>query len=340
MVEIQTLLREYKKNINVRISNHFSKDKDLFNAIGSSSEEALQRLEQFSHGGKGVRGGLFLLSAEIFGFKEENISFDIAAVLEILQASLLIHDDIMDNDFVRRGNPSVFAQYIKNGEKIQTTDSLSYGKSMAICVGDIGFFIAMQIAHNALVNHKNRDALLELLHKELIIVGLAQMDDVTFAANKEVPSTEEILNMYLYKTAHYTFSLPLTLGGIIGNQNSDTISQLEKLGEHLGLLFQLKDDELSVYGDEKITGKPVGSDIRENKKTILRALLTQKIGEKIIDPTEYLSLLEQHNIRGEIEKIMREYQTQAETIIEHLPISNEYKKTLLHLTTFVADRNS
>ncbi|HRN71022.1 MAG TPA: polyprenyl synthetase family protein [Candidatus Woesebacteria bacterium] len=354
MQNIKTLLQQHKKDINTRISTHISQSQYIFGSIGTTTNEALDRLETFTIGGKGIRGGLFILSAEMFGYKQREVVLDIAASLELLQSSLLIHDDIMDNDFVRRGNPSVFAQYIENGKHIGTADSLSYGKSMGICIGDIGFFMAMDIASKALHNHINRDKLVNKLHKELIIVGLAQMDDVTFAASQKTPEINEIINMYRYKTAHYTFSLPLTLGGIIADQTSDTISQLEKLGEYIGLLFQIKDDELSVYGKEKLTGKPIGSDLRENKKTVLRALLEknlshaeknqfEKISQKNITDSDiqyYLALLEQYQIREKIKNIMQQYESEATDNITNLQITQEHKQILLALLEYVTDRTA
>lgn len=354
MSDIKTVLGEYKQLINQHITDHFIEYKRTFGDIGITSKIALDRLELFSHGGKGVRGGLFILSANMFGTKTDTTLVDIAATLELLQASLLIHDDIMDNDLVRRGSPSLFAQYIENGKHIKAEDPLHYGRSMGICIGDIGFFIAMNITQQAVQNHEQKNKFLALLQKELIIVGLAQIDDVTFAAGKQIPTTQEILNMYLYKTAHYTLSLPLSLGAIITNQSDETIKQVEQLGEHLGIIFQLKDDEIGVMSNEQTIGKPIGSDLRENKKTILRCMLETKINPEelhIINSYEgaeikqkdvdfYVSLIKKYNITEEIAKIINQHQKKAQQIINNLIISDHSKQLLQQLLIFVRTRTS
>ncbi len=355
MSDIKNILGSYKREINERIIEHISEQKRIVGAVGTTSSEGLNRLGEFSLGGKGVRGSLSILSAEMFGFDKKNILLDIAACLEILQASLLIHDDIMDNDLTRRGNPSLFAQYIKNGEEIKANDPVHYGRSMGICIGDIGFFIALTIANNALNNHQQKDKVLSLLYKELTIVGLAQMDDITFASSKNFPETKDILRMYLYKTAHYTFSLPLSLGAVITKQSDKTIEQMEKLGEHIGLLFQLKDDEIGIYSSEEKIGKPIGSDLRENKKTIFRTLLetkltpqeqntmdtlSQKEHIEKNDLSVYLSLLEKYNIKQEVEYIGHEHSQKAEYIINNLEVEKKYKDLLQQLVIFVTHRTS
>ncbi len=355
MSDIKNILSNYKSAINERILEHISEQKKLVGLVGTTSIEALDRLGKFSLGGKGVRGSLSMLSAEMFGFDKKDILLDIAACLEILQASLLIHDDIMDNDLTRRGNPSLFAQYIKNGKEIEANDPLHYGRSMGICIGDIGFFIALTVASNALNSHPQKDKALSLLYKELTIVGLAQMDDITFASSKSFPDTRDILRMYLYKTAHYTFSLPLSLGAVITNQSDKTIEQMEKLGEHIGLLFQLKDDEIGIYSSEEKIGKPIGSDLRENKKTLFRTLLETKLTpqeQNIMntlsqkehiekkDLSVYLSLLEKYNIKQEVEQIGKEHSQNAEYIVNNLEVEKKHKDVITELITFVTNRTS
>ena len=86
-------------------------------------------------------------------------------------------------------------------------------------------------------------------------------------------SPDDILRMYKYKTGRYSFSLPLLAGALIAGAHRDLREKLEAFGENLGLLFQIRDDELGLFGDEKELGKPVGSDVREGKKTILISLL-------------------------------------------------------------------
>src|SRR6185437_3870747 len=92
---------------------------------------------------------------------------------------------------------------------------------------------------------------------------------------QNIVTQEEIEQVYRYKTARYTFSLPLMLGALLAQKDATIIQQLENFGEKIGTLFQLKDDDISLFGKEETTGKPEGSDIRENKKTLHRHYLFQ-----------------------------------------------------------------
>jgi geranylgeranyl diphosphate synthase type I len=355
MSDIKNVIKQLKTDINRRITSKMDFYKKECGLISSSSIKALNRIDVFAQGGKGIRGGLFIFSSELFGYSNRDTLLDLATSLEILQASLLIHDDIMDNDFIRRGNPSIFAQYIEDGKMDSIHDAESYGRSMGICVGDVGFFMALQIASNALENHQNKNKLLDLLHTELVRVVLAQMDDVTFAVSAGFPTKEEILKMYTYKTAHYTFSLPLSLGAIITNQDSHVIDAMEKLGEYMGLLFQLKDDEIGIYSDEKTIGKPISSDLRENKKTFIRTLLETKINdvertrlESFIgnpdihtqDVAFYRSLLEKYHIKRYTEEMVESYSKQANLIIDAFDINEKNKILLRELILYVVTRRS
>lgn len=355
MNDLKTELHNHKKEINSYITDHISAEEKILNSIATTSSDALKRLETFATGGKGIRGGLFVITATLLNYKEKETTFKIAAGLELIQAALLIHDDIMDNDFLRRGKPSVFAQYKEVGEQFGTSESLSYGKAMGICVGDVGFFMAMQIIQNAIVNHQHKDQILHYLFKELLVVSLAQMDDVTFAASKQLPKTEDILKMYTYKTAHYTFSLPFCLAAIISGQSKEVISLMEQLGEETGLLFQLKDDEIDVYSDSEISGKPTGSDLRENKKTVLHSLLYEELSleeqqklEMLPHKSEiteadiefYRSLLKKYCIKEKLHSLMQIHTVKAQQIIDKLPFQPKQKAFFNNLLLYVQDRNA
>jgi geranylgeranyl diphosphate synthase type I len=110
---------------------------------------------------------------------------------------------------------------------------------------------------------------LESCARELSAVGIAQMQDVAWGASRSGGGVEEILRMYTHKTGRYSFSLPLLVGAAFAEAPKDVRSRLETFGECVGLLFQVRDDELGLFGDERQLGKPVGSDVREGKKTLL-----------------------------------------------------------------------
>ena len=356
-MDIKNFLSKEKNKINQRINFHLENAKEQFKNVSKVNYDVFERLKLFSTGGKGVRGGLFIATAELFEFTQKQILLDIAASLEILHASLLIHDDIMDNDQIRRGNSSIYAEYIPVGQAIGSANPLDFGKSMGICIGDIGFFVALNIFQDAIkkINIKQQSKLYKIIFQELIAVGLGQMDDIRFSHANTIPKTKDILSMYTFKTAHYTFSLPFVLAAVLTNQSIPVTKALEQIGMNIGILFQIKDDEIGLFSTENNIGKPIGSDIRENKKTLLRAFLENKmnnnekkdlriiIKKKNISHTSIqtvIQLLKKYGVKKFTEKIINDYYLQITSAISTASISKEHKKMILNLTNYVVERTS
>ncbi len=221
--------------------------------------------------GKLIRGLLVLLSAEMHGVSIGKEHYYIAAAMEITHTGFLIQDDMMDKDILRRGQASVYSQYIQKAEANTLLDPHHFGASMSMCVGDIALMIAYQVISTTVQDKVKAIEMIRHLSRESQHVISAQMTDVSYGQAFYNPTLEEIYTVYRYKTAHYTFSLPLILGGIFSDKYQ--ISRLKQIGEELGIIFQMQDDDLGIFGDNEKTGKKSGSDIRENKKTVLRFYL-------------------------------------------------------------------
>jgi geranylgeranyl diphosphate synthase, type I len=253
-------------------------------ALPGGGPESLERIVEFCLRGKMIRGCLVFLGAELaHGACDAEALAGVAASMELLQAGLLAHDDIMDRDETRRGAPTIHARYaaeIAAGpaqrKPSAASDAPHIGESLGICLGDLCYFEAFgELALALSGNPRCREAL-ALCSGLLSEVALAQMADVRWGASREEVPEAEILAMYRCKTARYTFSLPLALGAIAasgGVGSGELIPLLMELGESLGILFQIRDDELGLFGDESSTGKALGSDLREGKKTLFRSRL-------------------------------------------------------------------
>lgn len=230
------------------------------------SDDAISRLEQFIVPGKMIRGILVMLSAGE-GKAVRSDAVKLGAALEIIHSSILIHDDIMDRDAKRRGLPTVHFQYKTEAEKILSApESLHYGEGMAICLGIIGYFLAMGRL-SRITHHPAAAKIIKLFSDEMALLGLGQMDDFHTGTIHAV-SREDCLRIYEQKTGRYSFGLPLMTGLLLaGKSNSKVENTVMKLSKSLGIMFQLRDDYLGIFGDDKKTGKSVGGDITERKKT-------------------------------------------------------------------------
>jgi len=231
--------------------------------------------------GKMLRGILACLSSELFsaGAEERELrrekALRLAAALEFFQAGLLVHDDIMDKDEMRRGQPTMHKTFERieaahagaAGSGSPNLGAADLGAAIGICAGDIYYFIAWQLITSFGYEMG------KLFSRELVDVCLAQIKDVRLGSRAEIPALKATIEVYTYKTARYTICLPLCAGALVAGR-ADAIPALEALGLNLGVLFQLQDDYLGLFGDEEELGKPVGSDIREGKKTPFMILLT------------------------------------------------------------------
>lgn len=294
----------------------------------------------FATSGKSMRGLLVMLASN----KEDNNVLKLATAIELIHSSFLIHDDIMDQDEKRRGEDSI---YIKYQKELKNENSLHYGISQAICLGDICMFLAFSVLNQ--VNHKNKEKLISFFMNEVVRVGFGQMQDVFFSFAKKEPDLVTIIDIHRSKTARYSISLPIVLGYLLSEDNFDkkVFNQIIEAGEYLGIAFQMKDDDLGIWGDQKTTGKGVLKDVSKNKKTVIRLLLNESVNKKekvFIDKVfgndnlkaeekkELFNLLTKYKIKDRHDKILNDYNQKAKNLIAKLP--NHYKKILFFIEDF------
>jgi geranylgeranyl diphosphate synthase type I len=179
------------------------------------------------------------------------------------------------------------------------------------------------------------------------------MQDVYFSISRHAVQEHEILNLYRFKTARYTFSIPLVTGAIASRADEKTISLLEKLGEHLGIIFQIKDDELGLFGTEEETGKPVGTDIREGKKTLyvyyLLKMAPESAGETLnalydkkditaSDLQKIKAIVQSAGVHEMIERKVSTHKDEALKQIDALAVGEQWKKNLRGLVSYIHER--
>ena len=247
--------------------------------FGTRGEDSLERIVEFCSRGKMIRGCLVFLGAQASDFLPasrgsavERSLPGVAAAMELFQAGLLAHDDIMDRDLTRRGAPTIHARYESEAREAGCPDAAHLGEALGICLGDLCYFEAYALLERSLAGLPRSGEVIGLCSSVLSGVAVAQMSDVAWGAGTREPSEDEILAMYRGKTARYSFSLPLAAGALVAD-DPELASDLSALGDELGMLFQIRDDELGLFGSPGATGKSLGSDLREGKKTLFRSRL-------------------------------------------------------------------
>jgi len=344
-----------KKRLLQDLDKFMSAKKNKMSRLKPWGSDVIRRLRRFTGKGKMVRGGLVCLGFEMAGRRVGGTALRAGTALELIQSALLIHDDIMDRDAIRRGEPSIHEQYALLAGGAGRTSASHLGISMGICAGEIAIFLAFE-ALAGLPAPGHRVAEVQgLFASEFGLVGLGQMLDIQAGASGRSLSEREILDLYRYKTAGYSFSLPLIAGWTLAGGSRFVRENLSRLGEALGLVFQLKDDELGLFGDEKVIGKPVGSDVRQGKKTLLyhRLLGCATAGERknlaavfgrpdasVEDILLVQRLAERHGIAEDIRRTMKKYGRQAQRLIKGLPVEPKCREVLESLLDFNLTRRS
>ena len=204
------------------------------------------------NGGKRLRPYMVIKSCQILGGKSSNAMIAASAV-EMVHNFTLVHDDIMDNDEMRHGVPTVHKKF---------------GMPIAILAGDVLFSKAFQIISESKLSPKATTHLISRLAKACVDVCEGQLLDIKMADEKRIPTEKEYITMIGKKTAAL-FDVSCAMGAIAATNKSKDISNLSTFGKNLGIAFQITDDLIGVMGDPKVTKKPVGNDLREGKKSCL-----------------------------------------------------------------------
>lgn len=324
----------------------------------SWGDDFLERLEPYATGGKLLRGSALCFAYETFSGRPagraDRAVINAAMALELAHSALLIHDDIMDEDDTRRGQPAMHHQYRLAAEKTGLRNGRQYGGNLALAGGDAALFLAFELLTDAQSRYPGNSAF-HLFASQLLTTCFGQMQDIYLEAAPGMPSKQAIYELMESKTAAYTLALPLAMGGALAGQPEPVIEQLQALGTAAGTIFQIRDDELGAMGDPAKTGKPVGADIKEGKKTLFyyylvqhssakeRKLLGAIFGQAAASEQDIAyvqQLARQKDIPAILDKAIRQLESRALQCIEGLGIAANGRRELASLVAFCANRTS
>lgn len=283
-----------------------------------------------SMGGKRIRPNLLLIACKLFGGDLKK-AMPAAIAIELFHGFTLVHDDITDNAPLRRNKPSVHAKWNTN---------------IALLSGDAMMIKAYECLAKTPTAHL--PAILNLFNETALKVCEGQQFDMNFETRKKV-SIDDYLYMISLKTAAL-LAASLEMGAILGGASKKDSDRIHDFGVNIGMLFQLQDDILDVFGEQEKVGKQTGGDIINNKKTYLllkafelakgnalkeltRLLNSKSAIEKVKGVT---AIYEELNVLQHARKKMDAYYTSAVKSLE--PIKAPEKKILLDLTGALMSR--
>ncbi len=265
-VEIDDLL-----DVEIAIEGYFDDQVDRAARLGDGYRGLWEAARRASSGGKKLRPALLMATHRALGGDRTEAAIEVATAFELLHTAFLLHDDVIDGDVVRRGQPNLAGARINEAVSRGVPGPLaeSWGQASAILAGDLLIHAAQGLIARAPVPEPGRLALLDLLDRCVFVTAAGELADVAFATGVEPAALADTLAMAETKTASYTFEGPLIAGALLAAASADVVAGLGEFATTIGTAFQLRDDLLGVFGSEETTGKSSINDLRGRKLTPL-----------------------------------------------------------------------
>jgi len=319
--EIFDLIQDDLEQVEKKITAESVAGVDAVTAIGQYLQSA---------GGKRLRPAMVLLASKLVG-NGNSSAIQLGAVVELIHAATLVHDDVIDAAETRRGRPST---------------NVKWGNHTCVLAGDWLYMQAFQIALRER-NFQILDLLISLTH--MMVEGeLIQLERI----GKIDISEADCMELVDRKTA-CLFSVCARLGAISAGGDTHTQEQLAEYAWNLGMAFQLVDDVLDFTSREKTLGKPVGGDLREGKVTLPlvyalecatpaeRELVATILRDRNYDAVPFqriLALLEKHHGIARVRERAQAFTEKARAIMASFPES-AYQRALLAVTDLITERD-
>lgn len=306
-------------------------------------------------GGKRLRPYMVLLAYHLMGGDDDTQVLPAAAACELVHCAVLIHDDIIDRDDIRRGKLNVSGNYRRYYRSFISSSNLRdhYVASSSLLAGDVLISESYGLLAQCKVVPEKLRQVHEVFRQAIFSVAGGELIDTEAAI---VPSAARSSHaIALHKTARYSLVAPLIIGAVLADASDDAIAHLTAYGDALGIGFQYRDDLLGIFGDSTKTGKSIDGDIREGKHTIIveTFLSTASAGDKTIFTNNYgnsaitdeeidhlRQLLVSYDVARRVEQQIDEYADIARTAVRSLELPRGGSEALEQLITLSCYRES
>jgi len=358
------------------LERFLAQQRETLGAVGNDLLPCLDAMEGLLAGGKRLRPAFCYWGWRAAGGQDCPEIFTAAAALELLQASALVHDDVMDASDTRRGKPAVHRLFGSRlaagklgapgvaGSAGLAASADQFGLGAAILIGDMLLAWTDEMFHGSGFPPEVLAGGQSALNAMRTEVAAGQYLDLLSQVSHST-SVRAALRVVTYKTAKYTIERPLQLGAALAIgpaisgtfQAAKTTTAIEAVctdyGIPLGIAFQLRDDVLGVFGDPARTGKPVSGDISEGKRTVLMAIARERATEsqaRVLDrhlgdrnlteagAAKVKAVLTGTGAVAECEGLIGASVKEAVAALDGAPITAEAKAALAELTVTATER--
>lgn len=338
---------DLRQRVDRALADFLARQQARLTAIDDGLRPVADSLEAFVlGGGKRLRPAFAYWGYRGAGGDDSEEVVAALAALEFVQASALIHDDLMDRSDTRRGEPAVHRRFAaRHRDAGWSGDADSFGDAAAILLGDLCLVWSDELLHGSGLDPAVLARARPVFDDMRTEVTVGQYLDVLTQVTGNT-SVERATKVARYKSAKYTVERPLLFGAALAGARETLRVAYSGYGLPLGEAFQLRDDLLGVFGDPAQTGKPAGDDLREGKRTYLvatafdgadgpgRAALSRGLGDPSLDEAGVARLREIITASGAVERTERRITALtgvALTALAHAGLPAEAHEVLVEL---------
>ncbi|MEV7875248.1 polyprenyl synthetase family protein [Microbacterium sp. NPDC089188] len=349
--------------VSQRLDKFLSEQLSYASALGPEAETLTRSGASALRGGKRLRARFCLTGWHSVAGGERRFdaaALAVATALEIFHAAALVHDDLVDNSDTRRGQPAAHrALQNSHREAGWTGDSDAFGRSGAILLGDLLVAWSDDLLEEGLAAAPTAAATRRAYAHMRRDVTIGQFLDVAeesaYTVYPDDTHADRALRVASYKSARYSIQQPLQIGAALAGADEAQLSALGRFGHDVGMAFQLRDDVLGVFGDTAETGKPVGDDLREGKRTVLVAYARERLsaedrrdvdallGDPALD-AEQVRILQRTIVDtgalARTEELIADYARRADDALADAPLGTEAVVELRALATAATHRTA
>lgn len=350
--EAARIFADIKKDTDARLASFFAEQTKLAGKIDSSYKRLIGDIaKQVMAGGKRLRPYFTWLGYKSAGGSDEESAARLGLAVELYHNYLLLHDDVIDRDDRRHGKLNIIGLAQKRLAKPSAATKHT-ASGLGILAGDVLHGFAAGMLAEMLIDEDTKLRLFRCFEKLNFEVIAGQQMDMMLSLGNNV-DLKRILKMYQYKTATCTVISPLEMGAILAGANDRIIGILREYGVRVGIVFQLADDILGMFGSSKVIGKPVISDLREGKQTVLiyyglkfasetdRNVLLAKLGDPSVTMTDLKlvrKILSDCGAKAKTVFLAQQHIEQAKKCLNKIEFPSGVKNHLMAAADFALNR--
>jgi geranylgeranyl diphosphate synthase type I len=349
-----------------QLDDFFSAQRAQVADFGTEAAMLMDAAADATTGGKRLRARFCVAGWEAVSENRAGVSapptdvITAAAALEVFHAAALVHDDIIDNSDTRRGRRSAH-RLIESEHRSAgwSGDAEAFGRAGGILLGDLLVALSDDLFEQALARFDTAlaGAARQQYARMRRDVTIGQFLDVAEESAHTVAPDEQhadrALRVASLKSARYSVEQPLLIGARLAGADQDQVRALAEFGHPVGMAFQLRDDVLGVFGDERVTGKPAGDDLREGKRTVLiaytreelppgaRRTLDELLGDPDLDESQITALqrtIEDSGALDRVEALIERFVRTADRALNAARLGNASVSRLRDLARAAAVR--